>query len=59
MGISLKKPLRFTCDNVCENCLIRFKCWTQRGIIHLDWDDFRKIAEESEACREEYDEDDI
>ena len=47
MGISLKKPLRFTCDNVCENCLIRFKCWTQRGITHLDWDDFRKIAEES------------
>ncbi len=47
MGIKLEKPLRFVCDKVCDNCLIRFKCWTQRGITHLDWDDFKKIADES------------
>ena len=47
MGIRLEKPLRFKCDNVCENCVIRFKCWTQRGITQLDWEDFKKIEEVS------------
>jgi hypothetical protein len=48
MGIKLEKPLRFVCDDNCDDCVIRFKCYTQRGVVSLDWDDFRKIQELSE-----------
>ncbi len=48
MGIKLEKPLRFVCDDKCDNCVIRFKCWTQRGVTELTWEDFKIIEEVSE-----------
>ncbi len=48
MGIKLEKPLRFICDDKCDDCVIRFKCLTQRGVIELSWEDFNKIKEYSE-----------
>ena len=44
--IKLVKPLRFVCDEVCDNCLLRFKCWTQRGAKHLSVEEFHKIVKE-------------
>ena len=45
MGIKLEKPLKFVCDDNCDNCLIRFKCFTQRGVVSLTLEDFKKISE--------------
>jgi len=47
--IRLEKPLRFICDKICDNCLIRFKCWTQRGTKQLSVEEFHKIAEKSKC----------
>lgn len=47
MGIRIEKPLKFRCDKVCENCVIRFKCWTQRGITELSIEDLNRIEEVS------------
>jgi hypothetical protein len=48
VGIKLEKPLRFVCDDNCDNCVIRFKCYTQRGVTELTWEDFKRIADESD-----------
>lgn len=47
MGIKLEKPLRFVCDDNCDNCVVRFKCYTQRGVLQLEIEDILRIEKES------------
>ena len=44
---------RVSCNGLCDTCILRFRCYTTDNI------DIYVTKEEWEACKEEYDEDDI
>lgn len=45
--LKIEKGLKFICDGTCDDCIIRFKCLTSRGVVELTVEDLLKLEEQS------------
>ena len=44
------KNFHLKCDG-CDNCIIRFKCYTNRGIVPMTWKELKLVIEENSLVR--------
>ena len=40
------KNFHLICDG-CDDCIIRFKCYTHRGVCPITWEELKLVIEES------------